>query len=88
MNERGCYCGLWEKDPAFLIAQGVPRGYCGICVRCGQPGHLRQAPGASPVTLAWCDGCYRRATILMVLRWIAAAIVIAAAAGYFAWRGR
>jgi hypothetical protein len=77
MNERGCYCDLWEKNPESLIAQGIPRGYCGICIRCGKPGHLRQAPGATPVTLAWCDGCYRRATMFLWLRVVIFAIVFA-----------
>ena len=56
---RNCYCGLWEKNPQLLEAQHVPRGFCGICERCGQPGHMRHAPGAAPYTGAWCDRCYR-----------------------------
>ena len=58
--ERGCYCGLWEKSPKTLEDQGVPRGYCGLCMVCGKPGHLRHFPGAVPFTGAWCDKHYRR----------------------------
>ncbi len=57
-NERGCYCGLWQTNPATLTEQGVPPGFCGICERCGQPGHTRHFPGPVPVTGSWCDRCY------------------------------
>jgi O-acetyl-ADP-ribose deacetylase len=63
LNARGCYCSLWEKSPQTLEKQGVPRGYCGICERCGKPGHLRHAPGTAPYTGAWCDRCYRMLAI-------------------------
>lgn len=58
-NERSCYCGLWETNPEFLREQGVPEGHCGICQRCGAPGHTRHFPGPVPYTGAWCDACYR-----------------------------
>jgi hypothetical protein len=59
LNERGCYCDLWRKDPDVLRRQGVPEGFCGICEHCRQPGHLRHFPGPVPYTGAWCDRCYR-----------------------------
>ncbi len=52
-----CYCGLWDKDPELLRSQGVPEGFCGLCVECGEPGHTRAHP-SKPVTLAWCDPHY------------------------------
>jgi hypothetical protein len=55
---RNCYCGLWQKDPEFFVQRGIPEGFCGICDRCGKPGHMRHYPGA-PGTGAWCDRCYR-----------------------------
>jgi hypothetical protein len=58
-RERGCYCGLWDKNPAFYEKQGLPPGFCGICIRCGVPGHTRHFPGPVPFTGAWCDKCYR-----------------------------
>ena len=58
--ERGCYCDLWETSPKTLEKQGVPHGYCGLCMVCGKPGHLRHFPGAVPFTGAWCDKHYRR----------------------------
>jgi hypothetical protein len=62
-RKRYCYCGLWDKDPAMYEKLGYPLGYCGICERCGVPGHTRHFPGPVPYTSAWCDKCYR------VLKW-------------------
>lgn len=64
MNERGCYCGIWDKNPEFYESRGVPRGYCGFCQTCGQPGHTRRFPGAAPYTGCWCDKHYRRVSFL------------------------
>ena len=64
INKRGCYCGLWEKNPAFYETRGVPRGYCGFCMKCGKPGHTRHFPGAVPFTGCWCDFHYRVASII------------------------
>ena len=64
INERGCYCGIWEKNPSFYESQGVPRGYCGFCMKCGKPGHTRHFPGAVPFTGCWCDFHYRLASII------------------------
>ena len=58
-RERNCYCGLWDKDPAFCQAQGYAPGHCGVCDRCGVPGHTRHFPGPLPYTGSWCDRCYR-----------------------------
>jgi O-acetyl-ADP-ribose deacetylase len=59
-----CYCDLWNKSPETLEKQGVPRGFCGICHVCGEPGHLLHFPGAVPFTGAWCKKHYYRAMIL------------------------
>ena len=64
MNDRGCYCGIWDKNPGFFEKQGVPRGFCGFCQACGQPGHTRHFPGAAPSTGCWCDRHYRRLSFL------------------------
>jgi len=64
MNERGCYCEIWDKNPAFFESQGVPRGYCGFCQRCEAPGHTRHFPGAAPYTGCWCDRHYRVLSIV------------------------
>ena len=64
MNERGCYCGIWDKNPAYFESQGVPRGYCGLCQRCKAPGHTRHFPGAAPYTACWCDRHYRILSIV------------------------
>lgn len=63
-NRRNCYCDLWEKAPEMLEKQGIPRGYCGICEKCGQPGHLRHFPGPVPATGSWCDRHYLMTMIL------------------------
>lgn len=60
MNKRGCYCTvLREKDPDYFEKQGIPDGFCGVCIKCGKPGHTRHHPGAVPFTGAWCDRHYR-----------------------------
>src|ERR1051325_9160950 len=56
-NDRWCYCDGVDAD--FRQKYGIPEGYCGICERCGQPGHTRHFPGAVPYTGAWCDRCYK-----------------------------
>ena len=58
-RQRQCYCDLWKTRPEVLRQQGIPEGFCGICERCGKPGHLRHYPGPVPYTGAWCDHCYR-----------------------------
>ena len=64
MNKRGCYCELWDKDPAYFETRGVPRGYCGFCQTCKEPGHTRHFPGAAPSTGCWCDFHYRLLSLL------------------------
>ena len=59
-----CYCDLWQKSPATLQKQGIPRGFCGLCDVCGAPGHLQHFPGAAPFTGAWCRKHYYRAMAL------------------------
>jgi len=54
---RDCYCGHLSKE--FLDGEGIPEGYCGICERCGKPGHIQHFPGAVTYTGAWCDSCFR-----------------------------
>jgi uncharacterized membrane protein len=52
---RVCYCG--SLSPAYLQEHKIPEGFCGICERCGQPGHTQHFPGPVPYTGAWCDAC-------------------------------
>jgi len=59
-----CYCNLWDKNPAHMESQGIPRGYCGFCQRCRRPGHVRHFPGAAPYTGCWCDRHYRLLSIV------------------------
>jgi O-acetyl-ADP-ribose deacetylase len=63
-SHRMCYCDLWEKSPDTLRQQGVPPGYCGLCEKCGMPGHTRHFPGPIPYTGSWCDYHYRMLLIL------------------------
>jgi hypothetical protein len=58
-RERGCYCDVWNKDPAAYEKLGYAAGFCGICERCSAPGHTRHFPGPVPYTGSWCDRCYR-----------------------------
>lgn len=77
-NARGCYCGLWATKPEVLRSQGVEPGFCGVCVKCGAPGHLRHAPNG-PYSAAWCDRCFQRVARrgLLIKIAIGAAIVAA-----------
>ena len=58
-EERGCHCGRWLTDPEAMRVRRYPEGFCGICERCGEPGHTRHYPGPVPYTGALCDRCYR-----------------------------
>ena len=60
---RQCYCG--SSDDASLRQRNIPPGFCGICERCGAPGHTRHFPGPIPYTGAWCDRCVR----IVALTW-------------------
>lgn len=55
---RGCYCGVWDKNPKAFKEKGLEYGYCGVCQRCGAPGHTRHFPGAAPYTGSWCNKHY------------------------------
>ena len=76
-KDRGCYCDLWNRDPATLESRGVPRGFCGHCQTCGQPGHTRHFPGGVPFTGCWCDKHYRRLSWLHPLACPGMAIYVA-----------
>jgi len=59
-NKRGCRCSGSEKNPGGQQPAGLlPRGYCGLCIMCGKPGHTRHHPGAVRFTGTWCDFHYR-----------------------------
>ncbi|AOS45699.1 hypothetical protein Verru16b_02786 [Lacunisphaera limnophila] len=60
---RQCYCASLDAD--FRQKQHIPVGYCGICERCGQPGHTQHFPGPLPYTGAWCDRCVK----IVALTW-------------------
>lgn len=55
-NPRGCYCGSVSEE--FRSTHGLSNEFCGVCERCGKPGHMRHFPGPLPYTGAWCDRCY------------------------------
>ena len=60
--------------------EGLPDGFCGVCERCGKPGHMQHFPGPLPYTGAWCDRCVKIVALTWPLKnpvvWIAAVIVI------------
>nr|CAS02748.1 putative integron gene cassette protein [uncultured bacterium] len=74
-TQRHCYCDLWESNPDVLQSQNLPHGFCGICERCGQPGHSRHAPAAAPYTSAWCDSYYRITSIRNYSLWLFVAVI-------------
>jgi hypothetical protein len=77
-SNRGCYCGALDKE--FLDKNNIPEGYCGICERCGKPGHTRHYPGSVPYTGSWCDKCFKTEGYLywakLVLIWIGIPVLI------------
>ena len=58
-NKRGCRCSGSDKNPGNPESVALPGGYCGLCVLCGKPGHVRHHPGAVHFTGTWCDFHYR-----------------------------
>lgn len=61
MEERGgCYCEALWKDPKYMRRRKIPPGFCGICRKCGQPGHTRHSPLPVPGTDTLCDECHDR----------------------------
>jgi O-acetyl-ADP-ribose deacetylase len=70
-----CYCDLRAKNPDVPEKEGIPKGYCGLCDVCGDPGHILHFPGAVPFTGVWCKKHFYRAMVLHPLGVI----------GSFAW---
>lgn len=56
-EKRMCYCDSLSAE--WKAQQGYAEGFCGVCERCGQPGHTQHFPGPVPYTGAWCDRCVR-----------------------------
>jgi hypothetical protein len=87
-NQRQCYCG--SLDAAFLREQKIPEGFCGICERCGQPGHTQHFPGPVPYTGAWCDRCVRIVALTWPLRspkvWLGIILVVVFVVSYLRHR--
>lgn len=81
---RQCYCGSLSAE--FLRERKIPEGYCGICERCGQPGHTQHFPGPVPYTGAWCDRCVRIVALTWPLRnpvvWFALAVITVAVVAF------
>lgn len=54
---RQCYCDSLSAE--WKAQQGYAEGFCGVCERCGKPGHTQHFPGPVPYTGAWCDRCVK-----------------------------
>lgn len=82
--KRNCYCGSFDRE--FLRQQGIPEGFCGICERCGKPGHTQHFPGPVPYTGAWCDRCVKIVALTWYLKnpmvWLAVGIGIVVAMAF------
>lgn len=65
-KKRMCYCG--SSSPERRAGLGVPDGFCGICERCGTPGHTQHFPGPVPYTGSWCDRCVRIVAFTWIFR--------------------
>lgn len=77
-KKRQCYCDSLSGD--FRREQKKPDGYCGICERCGKPGHTQHFPGPVPYTGAWCDRCVKIVALTWPLKspvvWVAVIAVV------------
>jgi len=62
LGRRYCYCPKGDEASKRLRAlhesQGVPKGFCGKCQVCDEPGHVCHYPGPLPFTGRWCDKHY------------------------------
>lgn len=61
-----CYCD--SLDAEWKAKQGYAEGFCGVCERCGAPGHTQHFPGPVPYTGAWCDRCVKIVAYTWVFR--------------------
>ncbi len=85
-STRQCYCHATNTEDRR--ARGIPDGFCGICERCGQPGHTQHFPGPVPYTGAWCDRCVKIVAYTWPLKnpvvWFG--VIIAAVVIWSTWR--
>lgn len=65
-KKRMCYCDSFSAE--WKAEQGLPEGFCGVCERCGAPGHTQHFPGPVPYTGAWCDRCVRIVAVTWIFR--------------------
>lgn len=65
-KKRMCYCDSISAE--WKAEQGLPEGFCGVCERCGAPGHTQHFPGPVPYTGAWCDRCVRIVAVTWIFR--------------------
>ena len=76
--QRRCYCK--SSHPELWRERGIPEGFCGICERCGKPGHTQHFPGPLPYTGAWCDRCVKIVALTWPLKnpavWTVVAVVV------------
>lgn len=84
--KRQCYCDSLSAE--WKAERGYAEGFCGVCERCGQPGHTQHFPGPVPYTGAWCDRCVKIVAWTWmfknpVILFVAAVVVIAVLVGIF-----
>ena len=65
-KKRMCYCD--SLDSEWKAARGYAPGFCGVCERCGKPGHTQHFPGPVPYTGAWCDRCVKIVAFTWIFR--------------------
>ncbi len=85
-KKRACYCDSLTAETRR--ERNLPDGYCGVCERCGRPGHTQHFPGPVPYTGAWCDRCVRIVALTWPLKnpvvWAAVILGVAVLVGL--WR--
>ena len=83
-KKRMCYCDSLSAE--WKAQQGYADGYCGVCERCGKPGHTQHFPGPVPYTGAWCDRCVKIVAYTWVFKNPAVLLVLALLTVFLAFR--
>jgi hypothetical protein len=64
--KRQCYCDSLSAE--WKAEQGYAEGFCGVCERCGKPGHTQHFPGPLPYTGSWCDRCVKIVSVTWIFK--------------------
>ncbi len=78
-HKKNCYCNLKEEDTNAVTSVSIPEGFCCLCSRCNQPGHIRFESAGTKI-YALCDECYRMDKAMKVVKIMGFVFLVAIAA--------